>query len=180
MRALPVAAFDREWRKIHDSVFLDRHADERPFRNDAWEAVLVPYALNMEEDVFTAIGTAARPKGDDELVIWNAEVLTPEPGAIIPWSYTSLNEVRCSILGHFETHLFGRSGSWGVVCSVVQFSWVGGDATLMDSFARALGGRDAVRKRFLDYARDIWTVPEASRSHILQSVGWRMTNGFVH
>jgi len=180
MRALPVAAFDREWRKIHDSVFVDRHAVERPFRNSAWEAVLVPYALNMEEDVFAAIGTAARQRGDDELVVWNAEVLVPEPGAIIPWSYESLNEVRASILGHFETHLFGRSGSWGVVCSVVQFSWLGGDATLMDSFAGALGGRNAVRQRFLNYARDGWTVPEASQGQILQSVGWGVTNGFVH
>jgi len=173
MREIPVADFEGEWRKLYDSVFNGALVPHRPFRNETWEAFLFPYSLYMEEDVFAAIGAAARQQGDDECVIWNAEVLVPEPGATIPWSHDALDQARCTVLGHFETHLFGRSGSWGMACcSVHDFSRLGGAASFMDVIAGTLGGRHSIRQRFLSFLESYEWMPESVRGRILQDVGW--------
>ena len=173
MRQVPVADFERDWRNVYDSVFNGALVPDRPFRNEAWETFLFPYALNMEEDIFASIGAAARQQGDDECFIWNAEVLVPEPGAIIPWRHDSLDQARCTVLGHFETHLFGRSRSWGMVCcSVHLFSRLGGEASFMETVAGTLGGRDSIRQRFLSFVESYEWMPETVRSTILHDVGW--------
>ena len=70
MRQIPVADFEVEWRRIYDSVFNRALVPDRPFRDETWEAFLLPDSLNMDRDVLASIGLAARQLGDDELVIW--------------------------------------------------------------------------------------------------------------
>ena len=171
-REIDRKTFGQKWRAIHDSVFSGCPADEQPFRNPAWDTFLFPYRLEMEEDVFNAIAQAARQLGDHELIIMNAEVLVPEPAAAISWSYSELDEVRCTTLGHFESHLYGHSASWGMVCAVDDFSRLGGRAPFMNVVAKALGGRVAIRERFLRFAAQEWQVTQEFRRKVLRSAGW--------
>ncbi len=174
MRTLSVEVFEREWRHSHDSIFLGLPATERPFRNETWGALLLPYAFRVEEDVFSAIAEAAQIRGDEEFVIWNAEVIDPEPGVIVPWDREVLNRVRYSTpLGQFETHLFGRSAAWGWVCTIDDFSWLAGDSSFMDTVTRRLGGCDAIRRGFLQFAETDWDIPADLRERLLDLVGWR-------
>ncbi len=176
---MPVDVFDKEWKRIYDSVFTGRLVADRPFRRETWEVFFFPYGIYMEEDIFMSIGSAARQRGDDELVIWNAEVLIPEPGMIIPWRYQSLDQARCTVLGHFETHLFGRSASWGVVCSIHDFASLGCEPSVMEAVASTLGGRDAIRQTFLSYAdkyaKEGWTIPDSVLKRIMQEVTGKPT-----
>ena len=77
MRALSVEAFEREWRHKHDSIFSGHPATDWPFRNETWEAFLFPYGFRISEDIFSSIAQAAQARGDNEFVIWNAEVDLP-------------------------------------------------------------------------------------------------------
>lgn len=152
-REIPVETFAREWRGIHDLVFNGNPADEQPFLNPLWDRFLVSYGLHIDSGVFDALVRAGRQTGDEEAVIWNSAALEPQPAASIPWSYQALDQVRCTALSHFETHIFGRSGSWGVVCTVDDFSCVGGAPNFMDGVVASLGGREAIKDRFLRFAK---------------------------
>ncbi len=43
----------------------------------------------------------------------------------------------------------------------------------MDMVARGLGGRDAIRQRFLRFAENDWDIPSDMRERLLDLVGWR-------
>lgn len=171
-REIAVATFEREWRAINNSVFNGCPAHEQPFLHTSWERILVPYGLYMEPDVFDALSRGARQVRDEDLVIWNSEAIEPQPAVSIPWSHQALDQVRSTLLGHFETHVFGRSGSWGMVCTVNDFSCVGGEATFMDIFVATLRGREAIRERFLRFAATEWRVSKQFRRKVFKIVGW--------
>lgn len=167
--------FEREWRALYDSVFSGQSAEERPFRDPTWEIFLVPHgSLNIERNVFDAIAKAAQEVGDDQVMIKDAEIISPpEPAVIIPWSYSALIEVRDnSFLGHFETRMFARSALWGAACSYEDFSCLGGVPAFMSTVAQAMGGRQVIRATFLDYAYREWGAKEDFRRKVLKSVGW--------
>lgn len=171
-REIPVLTFEQQWRITHDSVFNGRPAQEQPFLKQEWERLLIPYGLSMEPSVFNALGRAARLKHDLEAVIHNFETIEPQPAASIDWTYQALDEARCSLLGHFETHLFGSSGTWGVVCTVNDVSCVAGEPVFMDALVNSLGGREILKERFLQFDAVEWRIPQEIRLKLLRLVNW--------
>ena len=171
-RDIAVATFDSEWRAIHDTIFNGRPAHEQPFLHSSWGKFLIPYGLNMELEVFNSLACAATQIGDKDIVVWNSEALEPQPAASMAWDYHAADQLRCTLLGHFETHIFGHSGSWGMVCTVNDFSCVGGESSFMEAVAASLGGRGAVREQFLRFATREWEVSDEFRTKVLKMVGW--------
>lgn len=153
-QSIPPDVFARELRALHDSIFSGRPPEDHPFRNQAWEMVLLESDISMYEEAFEALAYAAREVGDDELIIKDADIIWPqEPAVILPWSFAALDDVRCeTVLGHVGVHMFGRSTFWGLACDEDDLSCVGGGPRFMDTFVAALGGREAVRERFLRFA----------------------------
>ena len=87
-RVVSPEVFDHEWRALHDAVFCGRSAEDRPFRDPAWEMILLPEGmalLALEQQVFNAIAGAAQQMGDSEVIITDANLRAPAaPALIIP------------------------------------------------------------------------------------------------
>lgn len=162
---------------VHDRIFSGREILEGPFVDSRWTRVLIPCTLRFPNGVYEAIGTAALAMGDAELVITVPETIPPhEDSAYMDWDRDSLESARSSIFGHFDTHLFGLSGSWGVVCDWEDYCCVGGNERFMDLFVQEAGGMAALEARFLVYAKETWgnLGPEYEKwvEQLLRSVGW--------
>lgn len=174
-REVPPDVYEREWRAIHDSIFSGRLLPEnRPFRNSTWRMFLFPYGLNMDEREFDAIAQAAMEQGDNEFIVEPDVIGFSEPGALLPWSYSVLDTVCPTVLGQLDTHLFGRSGSWGIVCDVEDYSCIGGEASFMDRVVALLGGAKAIRKRFLRFATEEYPFDKEFLDTLLKVVGWNI------
>jgi hypothetical protein len=168
---------------MHSLIFEGVYAGERPFRNRAWEAWLLPCPVTftyLEDDNFDAIELATSGCGDSEIVAWNAEVITPEPAAIISWRREELDALRDTWLPHFETHVFGKSATWGLVGCVGDFACLGGDLRFMGVMAERVASREIVRERFIRYAHESlipgWSPtpdPKSVLKELLQTVGWQ-------
>ena len=193
---------------IHDSIFRECEMPDFPFVNRDWEIVLLPCGeLNFENKVdFIALMQAGKSMGDREVVITDfpvrkrvfdpehVEKVRQELGdkvifktepeyVIIPWDPEVMDRVTHSTLGFLDTHLFGRSTTWGVVSYWDHYFAVGGNPEFMELFTQKAGGRVALKERFLDYAVSGWYVFGESTSiykdktrdfkmKVLKSVEW--------
>lgn len=185
--------FLQKYAALHDSIFRFREYGPRnehflpeiPFVNKDWEVALLSYGGLLFEDVdFLALMQAALAVGDRELVIICAKEdrgeaesegkpIVLEQGVVLPWDREALLEAYGkSIVSIFDSHLFGRSGTWGVVSYHDYCFCVGGDEKFMDLFTRKAGGRSALKERFLDYNKALPMISDDLREKILARVGW--------
>lgn len=166
--------FDESWKALHDSVFVASKDNSPPFRDPNWKPIVIRYGLNMGREIFNALSIAAQEMDDHFLIIKDAEIVSPrEPAYKIRWDYGQLVQVTAeTILGHVDTDLFGQSGSWGMRCTVHDFSWLGGNPTFIKSFCKELGGEDRLREDFLRFAEDEWQAAPDGKREILASIGW--------
>jgi len=165
-------AYERDWSPAHDRVFSGRHLMEGAFRDLSWEVIILPYAPIDHVREFDALARAARNAGDDVLVIADAMGLSlPEPARLIARSFTAISAVWTQTdLWASETHLFGVSASWGVVCTLSDFTLVGGRPEFMDLFTERLGGREVMKQHFLEFSAGLF--PEEDRRRVLALAGW--------
>jgi len=187
--------FLEKYAALHDRIFRfreygppswSRFLPELPFVNKDWEVALLSYGGLLFEDVdFLALMQAALAVGDRELVIICAKEdrgeaesegkpIVLEQGVALPWDRQTLREIRGkTIVSIYDSHLFGQSGTWGVVSYDDYCFCVGGDEKFMDLFTRKAGGRSALKERFLDYNKDFPNMIDADlREKILARVGW--------
>lgn len=192
--------FLEKYAALHDSIFRFRDYGPRfeyflpelPFVNKDWEVMLLPYGELMFEEVdLLALMQAALAVGDHGLIIICADenrkgVLIPpgkteaegtpvvfEQGVTLRWDPEALKQARSkSDVGIMDSHLFGQSGTWGVVSYSDYCFCVGGDEKFMDLFTRKAGGRSALKERFLDYNKALPMISDDLREKILARVGW--------
>lgn len=113
--------------------------------------------------------------GDKDLIITASDTIPPHQcNVIVPWDRQLLEKIRrSSILGHLDTHLFGRSGKWGVASYWDNYFIVAGANDFMDLFARKAGGSSAIKARFLEYSREDWPIRDTElKKRILTKIGW--------
>lgn len=177
-RSLTAQEFDNEYGSLHHSIFSQEGADGRPFVPMDWKSFLVPYGYNMEEQDFRGLALAAKSCGDQEIVIVDAEANQPSEAAIVieaSWSAFETAKFRPNTnLTVMDTHLFGRSGSWGCICaaSCDDVAIVGAEPDFIARFLEAVGGIALLRDRFLEFATLEWSIGKEARSHLLEIVGW--------
>jgi hypothetical protein len=170
---LPYEAFRATWGDLHDRLFSDRPAEERPFLEPSWRSVLLLDGLNMEHDIFYALRDASLSVGDEQAVIVGAHVLWPPPDAMVfPWDREVFEEVRME-RAPVSAHMFGASGCWGLASDDEDdFCCLGGTESFLGTFASRLGGPNTVRERFFEFSQEVF----GSRPHVLstalRSVGW--------
>lgn len=194
--------FLEKYVSLHDSIFKyreygppswGRFLPEFPFVNQDWEIVLLPYGELMFEDIdFFALMQATQAIGDYECIIIYAKenlkaVIRPpgkaesegspiviEQGVILSWNPDVLKRelAEKSWATILDSHLFGQSGTWGVVSYDDYCFCVGGDEKFMDLFTRKAGGRSALKERFLDYNKALPMISDDLREKILARVGW--------
>lgn len=92
---------------------------------------------------------------DKEIIIITFGTESPEQ-AIVPLNYESLYHAGNSTFWMFESYLFGRSGTWGIVSYFDSFFCVGGNKEFIDVFIRKAGGQQALKERFLEYMNTVW------------------------
>jgi len=186
--------FLKKYATLHDSIFSFREyghpsrgrcLPQLPFVKKKWEAVLLPYGELMFEDIdFTALTYSAQTVGDRELIIiiaekdrdaiYDGKPIIGEQGVCLHWDQESIMQVRDDSDASFlNSHLFGLSGTWGIVSYDDYCFCVGGNKKFMELFTQKAGGRVAIKERFFEFNRDIpEMIDDELREEIYTSVGW--------
>jgi hypothetical protein len=177
MKKISHEEFAAKYKGLHDSIFSGRLVNQHPFEHLDWEMVLVAGGIRIEENIFNALAKAAMKSGDSELIITDCEapmVAPHQANYLLEWDYNSFRKLckDSDLIGRVDTHLFGQSGEWGMVCYYDDFSCLGCAASFMDVFSAVLGGRNALKEMFFHYNTEGWFLDEDIKREILRSVGW--------
>jgi hypothetical protein len=177
--------FLRDWRSLHDSLFLPKPIPEFPFVMESWEVILLPHLdgaeLKFSEVDFLALMQTAIGEGDREFIVTDFDTIPPYQEAVrVQWLPAALEEVTYSTeLGILDTHIFGLSGEWGIVSYWDHYFAMGAGSTFMATFINRAGGKRALRERFLEHALSpAWHVTGDAeqqrlfKHEVLKSVGW--------
>jgi hypothetical protein len=173
-RVIQEKEYDEIWRPIHHHVFTNQYPPDSPFKIRGWKVVLIPDALNFSETTFNAVGLVARQMEDLELLVdtWEATDGSIPPIAI-PWSYQEMCTLVGSLRSHFENHIYGKSGCWGIACSNERdLSYIGGEPKFMEPLVAALGGASDLRRSFRIHNQDFAHYEADFLAVLLRNVGW--------
>lgn len=160
---------------IYATVFGTWSRLASPFRSQNWEQVLIPNEpVLFDDETFAALGRAIDRVGDRVVMITIADSIPPhEDSAVVKWERLSVKGVhRGSLICVCHYAIFGESASWGVVGYHHEFTRVAGVAEFINTFTNALSGREAVKRRFLEFQAARWDAPKDVQEKILASVGW--------
>ena len=179
---LTQAEFQEQFLSLHDRIFSGQEDSDipgecyLPFTDRHWERVLLEEGvLNLSAENLRALTIAAEKMGDRQIIITDSDTRPPHQMPIIAtWNAKTLDQARCTFLGHFKNHSFGQSGTWGLVYYWDEFSIPGGTPVFMEAFFEAAGGRQRVKDCFLRFAAADWcpSVEPPTQVKILKSVGW--------
>lgn len=175
-RVIQQLEYEAVWKSIHCQIFVNSYPPDFPFRNKSWKGIVVPDALPFSETVFNAVSSIANNMGDTELVLdtWEALDGTIQPIAI-PLRYSEMLAVGGAMQSHFENHLYGKSGVWGVACSNERdLSYIGGEPQYIELLATALGGMKDLRLSFLIHSQDIGYEQDFLAA-LFRNVEWELT-----
>ena len=177
-RLIPKEEYEKNWQPIHMQVFVNQYPPGFPFKNHDWKVILVPHSLNFDETVFHALASLAKKEGDTELVVDTWEVLDGSQSPIaIPWNYLGMLDAIGSLRSHFENHLYGKSGVWGISCSNEHdLSYFGGAAEFSESLVAGLGGIEEVKRSFMLYNLEFARYEKKFLENLLRNVGWEEGN----
>ncbi len=181
-QAFHLMSYDEFWTEfgtVFRSVFCLGHLQVRPFDSSEWPIFLVSGGIHMLEQEYRGLFEGAKACGDREMILTEVESRFPESGGmIIPVSYDAVQKAKYLSKSTFtilDTCLFGRSGRWGCIClaSLDDVAVVAGDTTFAEAFVAAMGGADALRDNFLEFAAtEYWAVGDEVRANLLRLAGW--------
>jgi hypothetical protein len=174
--------FNRDLLELHNRVFSQAEDSLiledmlRPFVDSSWETILVPGDIfSMDQVVFAALAGAAMKMGDDRMIVTESETL-PHYGDTLQiiWDQAVVESLRgVSYIAGMELHVYGQSGTWGLMCYLNDFSLLGGTPAVMTAYLETVGGRERARTQFIAYAADAWfEIPPMKQVQILKRVGW--------
>lgn len=179
--SVPRDDFNRSLLALHNRVFSQAEASGiledllRPFVDPSWEAILVPGDIfTLDKADFAALAGAATKIGDDRMVVTESETLPHYGDTLrIVWDQKALQTPLGTPLRGMELHVYGASGTWGLMCYRDDFSLLGGTPAFMTSYIDSVGGRDRARIQFLAYAANAWVeIDPMTQVEILKRVGW--------
>lgn len=176
-----LALHSRVFSQAEDSLILEDML--RPFVDSSWETILVPGDIfSMDQVVFAALAGAAIKMGDDRMVVTESETLPHYGDTLrIVWDQTVVLSLRgvSSITG-MELHVYGASGTWGLMCYRNDFSLLGGTPAFMTEYCNLVGGRDRARIQFISHAANAWFEMEPmTQVAILKRVGWSFDDAAI-
>ena len=178
IRKLSRQEFIDRYKKAHDSVFSGREVMARPFEHLEWEFVLVPGRMHIPSEVMSAIREGAQVCGDQDIIISDCEapMTLPHHETVLlsiddQHSFWEIGEVA-PMVNAVDSHVFGPSGRWGMIRYYEDFSCVGGERLFMSCFLERLGGREAVKDRFLRFNEEGWAIDDDYKKQLLKTVGW--------
>lgn len=169
-------AFLRQFGATYARLFWGWAREDSPFANKAWEQLLVPDEAGFfEPDLFAAFGRAIAATRDSQVVLTISSVIPPhETSAVTSWTMEDIQHAhRASYIHIFDYATFGRSGAWAAMSYHDEFTRIAGEPPFVEAFAQSLGGREAVKQRFLEFQKTGWDAPKDVQAKILASVGWR-------
>lgn len=175
-RRLTNAEFSAKWEEVRQRVFIDRPFKEYfeyPFRDRTWEvAPLANYPTRPLSplswidydgtpevfDEYEPLWQTLRERGVERILV-SFTAGTNERWANTACSYEVEPDRRAfdSLLGDdffsVNSHppYFSAEADWGLQTFVEEVSLLGGTPEFMQVFYRHAGGRDNVRKRFIEY-----------------------------
>lgn len=170
---------------VHDAIFSGQEYSSEvfeekfsPFVDKSWEKLLIAQGiLRLKDEDFEALAHAASKVGDTRVIVTSAEI-GHEVTVKVDWDREALEKARWNgtRFDLFETHAFGMSGAWGLMCYYDEFSMLGGTSAFMNMFLDAAGGRQRVKTRFIQHALEIWDMDPVQQVQILKSVGWSFSD----
>jgi hypothetical protein len=164
-----------QYGRLYESIFTDWSRLKSPFQNRTWEQVLIAgEAMKFDDEHFNAFGAACASVGDRTVFVTISDSIPPHlVSVVIPWERGVVSDAhRDTDIFLFHYAIFGELANWGAMSYHDEFTRVAGEPLFMDAFANALGGREAVKRRFYDYAASRWQAPGDVQRQILASVGW--------
>lgn len=175
IRRIDPQMFVADYGMVHCSIFSGRSVEFHPFENLDWKILLVPGGVNIERDVFDALASMAWLQGDAECCITDFETIPPHQESVaVGWSFHEFRGALGTypLLHTVDVHLFGKSGSWGMICYYDDFSCMGLDPRIAEIFTDQLGGEEIVKQRFLRFSEENWFIDGRDKAKLLRCVGW--------
>lgn len=129
------------------------------FRMSGWGVVLVPFfGFRFDESTYGGLVAGSSAAGDDCVVVADLDGWPKLGEAILfQWEQSTWEEVVVGpdIVNVCDCGLFGDSGHWMAYLDHEEWAMIGGSQVFMEAFLRNTGGVEAVRSRFLAWARTI-------------------------
>jgi hypothetical protein len=123
---------------------------QSPFVDRSWEIFLLPHDLRMGSLEVARIKQAAAAVGDRQAII-TGESHARMSSLLVDFELVDFDQAYSELICIADNpRVFGRSTSWGMLCTHDDYSLLGGTNRFMDSYAAELGGRDAVRRDFFE------------------------------
>jgi hypothetical protein len=147
---IPPNNFLEHFAKIHDEVFAPPSALGSPFTNPAWEMFLIGYDFPSAASDVERLRVAADAVGDKRVIL-SGESYSTFDSLLLDFSLEDfLGASREMICVANDNHLFYLSGAWGLCATHEDYSIVAGIPAFVDAYAASAGGRDVIKREFLD------------------------------
>ncbi len=177
MRLLSSEEFRNNWQLIYEKLFTGFGVADDCFRHSSWTAVLVPRPIGfLEEVTYCALKRAVTSVGDAQYVVTDIEGDPPhQENVLMNWDWEDLRQLAGkTLLTACDAALFGSSARWGALSlqSEDGYTCIGGDEVFMAEFITAAGGKQRLKERFAEFAKEEWFLAEEQKRKILTVVGW--------
>jgi len=111
-------------RMLHDHIFAEDWRS-RMFTDKSWQVIKFNSGLCLDVDDFAKLQAVCDEWGDLEAIVTDIELLPPHQyTARVPIQLEAFDKASRTPLGHVETHVFGMSGKWGMICTMDDISYL--------------------------------------------------------
>lgn len=170
--------FRRRFLRQYEEIFCFPPMQTNIFSQSNWQAVLLPSSFIRDEKTYAAIRDAAIACGDSEYVL---TAMYGEPSFSVSIQAEWPNNLKIFMDSRRRAELdfapcaelFGsQTTNWGCAFFFDEFFAVSGVPAFMTQFLESIGGANAVRTQFINYAATEWPVEILTREEVLKNVGW--------
>jgi len=147
--------FKRDWLSTFETVFRLPENHVAQFNCPDWESFYLPGGMLMDSDELDSLSRACRNVGDDFIVGTTHETIPPFQYSLeMPISRAGIEAGRIDgYLGIFDSALFGKSGSWGLICFHDGYGCLSGSGEFFNHYFENSNDRNKLRRKFAEYAK---------------------------
>tara|TARA_R100000027_G_scaffold5778_3_gene4736 strand:+ start:2687 stop:3157 length:471 start_codon:yes stop_codon:yes gene_type:complete len=117
--------FLKVYENLHEQIF-NENCYSCDFVDSNWIKFSVGFSLDGLVDVFPFVNLLVSSFCDSEIIITDIETIPSHQFTkIVGLNSSQFRNASCSLLGHFQSHLFGQSGKWGIICTLEEESYLG-------------------------------------------------------
>lgn len=165
----------KDYRVLWGTVFRDVPHTAGPFRSRNWTSLLLSEGIYMDQKRLAHLEDAITGDGADYVIVSNKHGANGRDVHVDKSGLDkALEPIRTLLFAHDDLYLFDARGRWGMICTIAEYSILGGVDSIVERFTELAGGTSKLRAEFLEWTRSqSWELSTHGTSDLLEMAGWK-------